>query len=251
MKRVLKTTTEPRALAHYKGRFANAPRPPLWREFKGTPGKKVVQEQLRFDQRGLCAYCENTLIPEDESVEHFIGRNANHDRELDWTNLLLCCAGGSRPLPEDVDDANVRYAPDGLKTCGHAKLGSREAILNPLEIPHTPRLFRFKSETGEILTDEGECRRAGIDPGLATGTVEVLGLHAGRLNRARLRLLNDLLEELGEEGSPTMPFSTEREHELAQVYLPAIGPLPAFFTTLRFALGVGAEIHLASVGFRG
>lgn len=250
MKRVLKMATEPPALTAYKARFVNAPRLPLWRDFKRTPGKREVQDQLRVDQRGLCAYCENSLIPNDESVEHFVARDADHDRELDWTNLLLCCAGGSLPLPEDVEDAEVRHDSDGLKTCGHAKLGSTQLILNPLEITHTPRLFRFKSETGEIQPDATECERAGVDTALASRTIEVLGLQAGRLNRARLGLLNDLLMELSEEGE-TEPFSGEREQQLAQIYFPGTGSLPAFFTTVRFGLGEGAEVHLASIRFQG
>jgi uncharacterized protein (TIGR02646 family) len=250
MKRVIKTATEPQALTEYKARFADAPRPPLWKEFKKTPGKKAVQDQLRADQRGLCAYCENGLIPDDESVEHFMARDVDHARELDWTNLLLCCAGGSRPLPEDVEDAEVRYDPNGMKTCGHAKLGAREVILNPLEITYAPRLFRFRSESGEIQPDATECQRAGVDTALARQTIEVLRLQAGRLNRARLGLLNDLLMELSEEGE-TEPFSGEREQHLAQIYLPGTGSLPAFFTTVRFGLGEGAEVHLASIGFQG
>jgi uncharacterized protein (TIGR02646 family) len=151
MKRVLKVQTEPQALTDYKRRFADAPAQLIWTKFKKqTARRESVKKQLRDDQRGLCAYCETALIPEDESVEHFVARDADHGRELDWSNLLLCCAGGERPLPEEVADGALRHDPDGPKTCGHAKLRSQDAVLNPLEIPHTPRLFRIKSETGEI-----------------------------------------------------------------------------------------------------
>jgi uncharacterized protein (TIGR02646 family) len=154
MKRVSKSLEEPPALTDYKRDNAHIPSNLVWTRFKKRPDRREpLRSQLRADQRGLCAYCENALIPQDESVEHFIARDADHSRELDWNNLLLCCAGGERPLPEDIEDADVCYDPQDLRTCGHAKLGSRESILNPLHIPHTPRLFRFKSETGEILPD--------------------------------------------------------------------------------------------------
>jgi uncharacterized protein (TIGR02646 family) len=251
MKRVLKTQQEPPALAEYKARFAQAPAERIWTKFKtATERREQVKAQLRNDQRGLCAYCENALIPKDESVEHFVARDADHGRELDWTNLLLCCAGGERPLPEEVADGAVRYDPTGAKTCGHAKRNSTAAILNPLNLPHAPRLFTFKSETGEIVPDEGECAKAGVDVQLAHDTIAVLGLKAGRLNGARLALINQLLEELARAGH-THPFTLDRERELAAIYLPQSGFLPAFFTTVRFSLGAGAEMHLAAIGFQG
>ena len=251
MKRVVKSPDEPPVLAGYKRDNAHIPANLVWARYKKRPDRREpVKEQLRTDQRGLCAYCENLLIPQDESVEHFIGRDADHSKELDWSNLLLYCAGGERPLPEDVEDADVRYDAEGLRTCGHAKLGCQDNILHPLEIPHTPRLFRFKSETGEIQPDEAECHRAGIDPALASQTIGVLRLHAGRLNRARLSVMQSVEEELNKEGN-TEPLSSERERELAETYLPATGAWPAFFTTLRFSLGDGAEAHLASLNFQG
>jgi len=250
MKRVLKAGTEPEALTDYKDRFAAAPRAPTWGEFKKTPAKREVQKQLLVDQRGLCAYCENALIPPDQSVEHFISRHTDHSRELDWTNLLLCCAGGERPLPEDIEDRDVRHDPHGSRTCGHAKLRCGDTILSPLSIPHTPRLFRFKSETGEIEPDVVECERAGIQTELAYETIRVLGLRTKRLNDARLVLITELTEELGKDGQ-TGPFTLDREREMAGMYLPQAGSLPAFFTTVRFTLGAGAEVHLAAIGFQG
>lgn len=251
MKRVLKAHKEPSALSDYKARFVHAPAEHTWAKFKKATGRRErVKADLRRDQRGLCAYCENTLIPDDESVEHFVAREADHNLELDWTNLLLCCAGGERPLPEEVADGAVRYDPTGPKTCGHAKANSTAAILNPLALPHTPRLFRFRSENGEIVPDEDECAKAGVAVQLAHDTIAVLGLKARRLSAARLGLMNKLLDEVAEDGTAGA-FTFERERELAAIYLPKTGSLPAFFTTVRFSLGAGAEAHLTAIGFEG
>lgn len=251
MKRVVKAQQEPPELADYKRENAHIPANLVWSRFKKRDDRREpVKTQLRDDQRGLCAYCENSLIPQDESVEHFVARDADHDMELDWTNLLLCCAGGERPLPEEVADGDVRYDRTGAKTCGHAKRNSTVAILNPLNLPLTPRLFTFKSETGEIVPDEIECVKAGVDVQVAHNTITVLGLKAGRLNEARLAIINQLLEEL-EKAGYTQPFTLDRERELAAIYLPQVGLLPAFFTTVRFSLGAGAEVHLAGIGFQG
>lgn len=251
MKGIVKRVQEPEELANYRASFSHVPAKLTWVKFKKQAQRReAVKTALREDQRGLCAFCENSLISCDESVEHFVARHTDHGQELTWGNLLLCCAGGERPLPEQVADAGTRYSSADHKTCGHSKLESTEAILCPLHLPHTPRLFRFKSETGEIVPDGPACRQAGIDQQVAADTIRVLNLHAGRLNNARLALLNMISEELAEAGAGD-PFTVDRELELASDYLPTVGPLPAFFTTLRFALGEGAELHLSNIGFRG
>jgi uncharacterized protein (TIGR02646 family) len=238
-------------LADYRARFANAPTPPGWNEFKRAPERREpVKARLREDQRGLCAYCENRLVPEDESVEHFVARASDHARELDWTNLLLCCAGGERPLPEDLPDAGTRYDPNSPKTCGHAKLANSLPILNPLDIPAFPRLFRFSSETGAIHPDDDNCLAAGLDANLARQTITVLGLDASRLNRARLSVLDELLNQLATDGDATA-FTSARAQEIAAEQIPATGTLPSFFTTIRWILGAGAEAHLNAVTFQG
>ena len=90
MKRIRKSDPEPQALTDFKQRFQHAPAEQTWAKFKTQAQRRNnVKDQLRQDQRGLCCYCENTLIPEDESVEHFIARSAAPSRELDWANLLL------------------------------------------------------------------------------------------------------------------------------------------------------------------
>jgi uncharacterized protein (TIGR02646 family) len=251
MKRVRKSHPEPQELAEYRTRFVNAPTPPGWDAFKKAPERREpVKTRLREDQRGLCAYCENRLVPEDESVEHFVPKSANHALELHWSNLLLCCAGGERPLPEDLTDAGTRYDPHSPKTCGHAKRAKPWPILNPFEIPAFPRLFRFSSETGAIQPDEDGCRAAGVDATLAGQTVTGLGLHAGRLNRARLAVLDDILSQLASDGSGPA-FSSSRAREIARQLIPVSGTLPPFFTTIRWVLGAGAEIHLVAAGFEG
>ncbi len=251
MKHVRKSQPEPQELADYRARFASAPRPPSWNEFKKAPERREpVKKRLRDDQRGLCAYCEHRLVPEDESVEHFVPKSADHARELDWSNLLLCCAGGERPLPEDLPDARTRFDPHSAKTCGHAKRTNLLPILNPLEVQAFPRLFRFGSETGAIQPDEDGCRSAGVDSNLAEQTIAVLSLRAGRLNRARSAVLEELLSQLASDGTAPA-FSTDRAREISMQQMPATGALPTFFTTIRWFLGPAAESHLAAIGYQG
>lgn len=252
MKRVLKSQAEPPSLTEYKQRFQKAPANWTWVQFKKQDARREgVKTQLRADQRGLCAYCENALIPQDESVEHFVARDTDHALELDWTNLLLCCSGGERPLSEEVADGATRYDPNGPKTCGHAKLASAAAILNPLSLPAVPRLVRYKSESGEILPDEALCQQFGINPQVVALTISTLGLQASRLNKARRAILSALMDMLGDPAAANAPFSLEREQQLAAEQVPSSGLLPGFFTTIRYTLGQGAEAHLEAIGFQG
>jgi uncharacterized protein (TIGR02646 family) len=253
MKHIRKSQPEPAELANYRERFAAAPRPPTWSEFKADfRRREPVKARLRQDQRNLCAYYENSLIPQDESVEHFLAKSspAGRPRQLDWSNLLLCCGGGEKPLPEDVDDAAVRFEGNGERTCGHAKLANPAAILNPLQLPPTPRLFQFSSENGAIHPDVAGCRAAGVEVALVENTITVLNLRAGRLNRARHALLWELRSQLDVDGAAPA-ITTERASEIAAQQIPATGALPAFFTTIRWVLGQGAETHLQAVGFIG
>jgi uncharacterized protein (TIGR02646 family) len=251
MKRIRKSQPEPTELADYRARFAKAPKPPGWNDFKADQHRREpVKDRLREDQRGLCAYCENALIPVDESVEHFVARRTDHARELDWSNLLLTCAGGERPLPEDVPDAAARFDASGSKSCGHAKLATNAEILNPLDLPAFPRVFRFKSENGDIVPDLAACLDAGVDAGVAEQTLTWLNLRARRLSRARVALLEELLRQLATDGVDSA-FTSARSREISAEQIPATGHLPAFFTTIRWFLGQGAEAHLQAIGFEG
>jgi hypothetical protein len=85
---------------------------------------------------------------------------------------------------------------------------------------------------------------------LARQTVTVLGLDAGRLNRARLSVLDELLGQLATDGTGAA-FSAERAREIAAEQFPSTGTLPSFFTTIRWFLGAGAETHLTEVAYQG
>lgn len=252
MKRVRKSLQPPQVILDYFTQYSKAPAQLTWVKFKNNNARRdAVRNQLRMDQRGLCAYCEIRLILSDESVEHFMPKFAGMQYELAWDNLLLCCCGGEeRPLPEDVEDAAFRYDPQSDPTCGRAKLNDMTPIFHPLNLPAFPRIFRFSSERGEIFPDDAACIAQGIDPGLAETTIDKLGLRSGRLNRARLAVSTALLEML-EDGGGSEAFTPELEHEIAIQQIPSTGDLPAFFTTIRWTLGEGGETYLKSIGFNG
>jgi uncharacterized protein (TIGR02646 family) len=64
-----------------------------WAEIKDC--KLVLQQALRRDQGGLCAYCGGRLSA-GMKVEHFAPRSEDPDLILEWSNLLGCCSGKYR-----------------------------------------------------------------------------------------------------------------------------------------------------------
>lgn len=240
MKRIRKSVEDPKALKVYKVRFANRPTPPTWNEFKKQPERVgPVKCILRNDQRGLCAYCEIRLAKGNESVEHIVTRDSDHDRELDWQNLLLICFGGERtPPPKEL-------------SCGQARNRAGSSIvLNPLQIPAHEPLFILKNQTGELSADEGSCQRAQVDAELVRSSVINLGLNVRRLANARLRVLETIEEEVGKLVDAGRSFP-EAEQLLAADWFQPNKAWPDFFTTVRCKLGEAAEERLRIINFAG
>jgi uncharacterized protein (TIGR02646 family) len=67
MKNVFKSS-EPEEIQKYKKK--NAAESNKWKSFRRTGSYNSVRETLIKDQKGLCAYCEIDLHPQDRCVEH-------------------------------------------------------------------------------------------------------------------------------------------------------------------------------------
>lgn len=240
MKRISKSAGEPTELSAYRLRLSSQPSPPTWNQFKSNSNRtRPVKDALRTDQRGLCAYCEIRLAPGNESVEHIIRRDADHERELDWQNLLLVCLGDEKtPPPKEL-------------SCGHARnaAGSSD-VLNPLQIPADERLFIVESRTGHLHPDVDSCARSGISAELVQASIVNLGLSVSRLARTRVRLLETLEEGVAALVDSGLSFQ-EAESQLACEQFRPDSDWPEFFTTLRWKLGTAAEERLKKISYNG
>lgn len=135
MKRVLKGAEPPLLLAYRQKSPQNT-----WEQFcKSDARKNEIQQQLKADQGGLCAYCEINLLDAagtdkaDFRVEHFHPKSdtsSGMNWHLHWPNLLGCCHGGSR---SDVVDASKRATtPDHSCDVPKKDKNLTGVILNPL-----------------------------------------------------------------------------------------------------------------------
>ena len=122
-----------------------------------------------------------------------------------------------------------------------------EAILNPLQIPEFPRLFKFLIGDGEMQVDEGACREAGISIERAANTIAELNLNCQRLKDSRAAIIREI------EKVKSRARINRRGNVRGQTYEYLIsrhlskrddGSLPRFFTTRRWALGKSAEVFL-------
>ncbi|MAF15693.1 MAG: TIGR02646 family protein [Marinomonas sp.] len=257
MKKVSKGV-EPNLLRIYKQASPNN----TWEQFKQSKARREqVQQQVRYDQGGLCAYCEIDLLPAlvntqtegDFRIEHFHPKSDDSDPNknwhLDWNNLLGCCHGG-----------NQRYVSDGARftspdhSCDVPK-GNKildNVILNPLNIPAFPRLFKCDRVSGALSVDVQNCDVASISTVKAQATIDELHLDSNRLRRFRNAVLDDVNEQMIRYMRQGLSVDQALQL-LAAALLRKNGnqEWPKFFTSIRHYLGEAGELQLQAIGFSG
>ena len=214
---------------------------PNWDEFKshdsGASYRELVAE-LRRTQHTLCGYCEIELLDNDRQVEHIEPRSRG-GRVLDPANLIACCTGGSssRFGPERTIADKDRYLEPLRRnlSCGQAKGDeSGDSLVDPRTLSTTP-LFRVQPD-GHLEPSEEACIAAGMDVAPLRQSIEMLGLNVDRLQSARRRH-RDILVEISEfdddQGMVAWVRANLRPNEN--------GDLGRFFTTSRSFFGELAE----------
>jgi len=237
-----------------------------WEQFKNEcqQGYKDVQDQLQLNQGNLCCYCEIDTKQglgigiDDFRVEHFHPKsdksNEKHNWALDWQNMLGCCHGGSERY---VTENNHRFVPE--KTDRHSDVLKANfvwdnEVLNPLEIPAFPILFKANRKDGSLSVQEENCHKVGISLTKANNCLhpQKLNLNSVRLKSLRKATLDALNEQIeaalsgGQtiEGAVSNLAKAELQKDNKQHW-------PPFFTTIRSYLGKTAEGYLTSINYTG
>jgi len=255
MKRVLKGI-EPPLLTQYR---SNTPAN-TWEKFKQSSSRRQQLKKLITEhQGGLCAYCEIDLKDADAHgnadfrVEHFHPKSdtsTGHNWHLDWNNLLGCCHGGSN---SKVVDAHKRFTSPNL-SCDVPKAHKdlTGTILNPLELPAFPAIFKCDRVSGELSVITNNCATAGIPEIQAEQTLTELCLNAERLTDFRKAVLQKLNEEIAQRVNSGMGIDQARRTLAAQqLRKNSKGHWPPFFSSIRSYLGADAEQHLQSINYNG
>ncbi|ELS32809.1 hypothetical protein Pse7429DRAFT_2014 [Pseudanabaena biceps PCC 7429] len=186
------------------------------------------------------------------SVEHFMPceqstPEVNHD--LDWQNMLAICRPPGAITEDDLAKSEL---PHNSPCCGKAKdnLIPSDRLLNPLNLT-TSRIFRFRSEDGEIFPDEIACKQVGIPIEYAEFTIETLRLNVQRLKAQRLAVIDEINRELDERDDGLVDPTSLEQQIASEHFGNGEKNYPRFFTTIRWILGESAEKHLTTISYLG
>ena len=213
---------------------------------KGASYGELI-EKLIDVQRGLCGYCEINLTDLDRQIEHVIPRRDPQQgvsREVDVTNMIACCKGGTSAVfasSERSSDEDRYFEPvkDNM-SCGQAKGDLNDAeFVEPRKLPALPSLTKVLVD-GRIEVDEDACESENILAARVTRTIEILNLNAERLRLAREKQWNNLEEEADQISDPD--DSDTMDAWMRSVLMPDdASRLVPFFTTARSYFGPLAE----------
>ncbi|WP_263831689.1 retron system putative HNH endonuclease [Sulfurospirillum oryzae] len=222
-------------------------------------GYKIVIEQIKKDQGNICCYCElsfsdNVTIRPDFRVEHFHPKsddpNEGKNWNLEWTNLLGCCHGGSEHRTISGEDRfiqNVRHRhSDILKN----NFIWDEEILNPLEIPAYPPIFEVSNEgvMSVAASITGDIKRKAEN----SLKEDRLNLNSPKLVKWReqviniLRLQLDALYQVNNDMAESVSILVD-----VQLSKDETGNYFSFFSTIRSFFGVDAEAYLQRTNYDG
>lgn len=242
MKRIRVLPDPTPGLAEYLDTVDN----PSWEEFRAHNAGASLRElrnALAQNQHGVCAYCEIELRESRRQIEHVVPRSdetAGTQRALDVTNMVACCMGGTVPAARagesDGGDHYREPVPDNM-SCGQAKENRNgDAFADPRELRAVPSLMSVL-DSGLIEVDVDACQAEGVAPDRVTRTIDILNLNAERLQLARAKWWNDLIDE-----SQHVQDAEAMGAWIQVVLTPdEDGRLLRFFTTSRCFFGPVAE----------
>jgi uncharacterized protein (TIGR02646 family) len=236
--------------------FANNPTK-TWIDFKKSKNRyEDIIYKLKKDQGGVCCYCENNFHQEltiigDFRVEHFHPKsdtsNSNKNWNLIWSNLLGCCTGGNQNI-KNPDFLKERYIPNHQdRHCDVLKDNNNwdNEILNPLELPSFPPIFKV-SNNGEMIVLEDNCKATNINIPKAKNCLDEtkLNLNSPILKSWRKSVIDNLRNEMIETAD--IEFFMENIEDLLSTYLlkDTNGNYSPFFTTIRSYFEEDAEEFL-------
>jgi len=259
MKKVKKNNRVPLELEKYFELNPNK----IWENFKNEcqTGYKEVLREIKQNQGGICCYCELTFydekgIRDDFRVEHFHPKSDNSNSEINWnliwTNLLGCCNGGSEEYilggTRFISNKKHRHS-DILK----AEKNWDDEILNPLDIPAFPPLFKVDSK-GSMEVLEENCKSASVDIVKAQNCLdeEKLNLNSPILKDWRESVIMNLQDEIEKKLEEIGDYEEAMLDTLA-TYLSkdSNNNFHPFFTTIRSYFEENAEEYLRKNNYNG
>ena len=217
MKYCATLAADPPGLANF--RVAN-PREANWATFRNNhqAAYKELADALELRQRGLCAFCETSLITNiptsARQIEHWRpksnGGDPIHSVTFDVANLHASCLGGSKP------HLAPPFGPLGLGAGDHLSCGQKKGEQDPDAVPLASRPYRptelplsppaFSVDIDGTLRPNADVVATGLSVVRLQATIDFLGLGCERLRVAREQVRLYLDEQLADyEAEETDP----------------------------------------------
>jgi len=139
-----------------------------WKPTFNDLSKRIVRGPLLQDQGFICCYCEIRLTDSPEcQIEHIKPKGEFPELELEYTNFLACCLGGSHDNPT-------------TQHCGQKKNKwyDPELFVSPLN-PDCESYFTY-TLNGEIKSSDDTGKQAATNE-----TISKLGLNIQKLKDSR------------------------------------------------------------------
>ncbi|MBN6075396.1 TIGR02646 family protein [Aggregatibacter actinomycetemcomitans] len=224
-----------------------------------------IKELIFKDQGEICAYCEQdfSCLEEDDDyitrmVEHFHPKRdiaSDKNWALDWNNLLGCCTGGSEADGTEFPRPN-NLSCDKYKEIALPNINDVEGeLINPINMPAFPCLFNINEFTGELFSNEENCKSFKFPINnkkdtkeLVENTINILNLNCDRLLRKRKAHITNYQNLI--KSARDMRDDSIFE-KLCDRFLKKSNTYHAFFTTYRILLSSHAETYLKNNNFSG
>ena len=260
--KVIKKSIEPKKLKKYRRKHLSQ----VWKNVHPKI-RKLYRLKCMKQQGYICCYCECNL--NQIGVENFCRAEHFHQKSdttstgtnwhLKWNNIFAACNGITHK-----NDRSAYPHPNNLSCDSHKNrliqtkqlsVQCEGLLINPLQIPAFPNIFKIDFATGKLIPDDATCSSVSIpDNRLATtkdlvqNTIDILNLNCDRLCRERKLVLN-AIEDMIKVGREKRKSRDEVLRSIAHHFFQK--KWPAYFTTIRCRLGKYAEDYLHSISFQG
>ena len=104
---------------------------------------------------------------------------------------------------------------------------------------------------GEIRPNENACEKVGISIEYVQFTIQKLGLNVQRLKNERVAIIAEIIKELDERDDGIVNPILLKKQIASERFGDGKHDWPAFFTTIRWVLGEGAEKYLLDISYLG
>lgn len=173
-------------------------------DYSNYSEKKDLQISLVSEQRGICCYCLQRIMPSTDmmKIEHWKSQRRFPDKQLEYSNMLGACLGGTG-RPGRIQHCDTKKGKEGLKfnpSDSNHDVEQKIRFLGDGQIESIDE--KFDAELNSVLNLNGgyflkENRK---------GVLDSFKEYLGRKNPSLADLQKELRKWNGEDGGDLEPY---------------------------------------------